>query len=138
MSFNRIQKNKWYSAVLKYLAGVLGSLLYLGVLILIGSFISVNDNDGTYLILFLPSFALGPLIIYGLFSIWKNRKSFTKENFSKFLQRLKSSGGTWLKLSGYLILIFISIILIFVIGGWILSLSATTIIIVLLILILLK
>lgn len=88
---------------------------------------------------------------YALYSIWlylgciflgyiyiKHKKSFTEANLKNILEKIRSIIKGLFKFFWYFLLALIGIVILFMIGGWILSLSAMSIIIILLILILLK
>lgn len=80
------------------------------------------------------------LIILSLgYICYKHKKFFTKDNLKNVFKKTKLTAKKIIKFSLYSTLILIGIGILFLLGGWIISiLSATTIIIILLILILLK
>lgn len=112
---------------------LLGTLLFLGGLWGIMIFMDIKYGEEVARIFVVLYLLLFLLIIL--------RKEFNRENLTKFItfiKKIPDTSLTILKWLGFIILGLLGIILLFLIGGWILSISATTIIIILLVLILFK
>jgi|GEM_PF-4710470 len=129
--------------ILKWLAGIY--VIIFGLIAGIAFFNGFLDND-TFATYFIWTYLLGVVLILLRSDLIKmlNRKYRNEIIASIKLSIITFIGLGWeivikiLKLLIYLGLAVISIGVLFLIGGWIASLSATTIIIILLILILLK
>jgi hypothetical protein len=131
-------KNKFWidlmSVAIGFIKILLISSIYLAILTL--GMLFLNDNFGqSYGAVFIWFYLIGSSIFY---LYHKNKESFTRENLRNLILKTKSFSKSFLIFLGYLILIIIGIIFLFLIGAWIAGLSATTIIIILLIGILLK
>lgn len=126
------KKEKLYSGIIKFVKLFFGTVTYLGGLI--GGMIFF-DNQG-YAAYFIWFYLAGSGLGY---IYYKHKNFFIKDNLKNVFKNTKLTAKKILKFSLYGILIIIGIGILFLLGGWIISiLSATTIIIILLILILLK
>lgn len=111
-----------FFATLLYLAGLIGGMLLL----------DFNEKYANYFIFLY-------LTLTAFLYIWFNyRGRFTKERLLEVCENSKLFGKGLLKLIAYLILGAVVLTLIFLVGGLVASLSATTIIIILLVFIWLK
>lgn len=132
------KKEKLSSGIIKFAKLFFQAVLTIGAIggtgILIGIIIYLNSQYPiTYLI-----WVCLIILVLGFFC-YKHKKFFTKDNLKNVFKNTKLTAKKILKFSLYGILIIIGIGILFLLGGWIISiLSATTIIIILLILILLK
>lgn len=129
-----MKKEFWLGGIIGFLKLLLGTIVYLTILTL--GMLFFNNTFGEYYgLVFICFYLISSSLLY----LYHNNKiSFTKENLRNLILRTESFSKSFLIFLGYLILIIIGIIFLFLIGGWIAGLSVTTIIIVLLIMILLK
>jgi len=121
----------WFAPILTFLALLVGTIVYLSGLIVGMLYFDQYNYGGAFIVIYLT----GSTGIY----LWKTyRGSLTRQNFSELYRKMKQASKDTIKLLLYLILALIVLALLFLVGGWVASLSASTIIIILLILILFK
>jgi hypothetical protein len=129
-----MKKEFWLGGIIGFLKLLIGTIVYL--VILTFGMLFFNDTFGEYYgAIFIWFYLIGSSLLY---LYHKNKDSFTKENLRNLIIKTRSFSKSFLVFLGYLTLIVIGIIFLFLIGAWIAGLSATTIIILLLIIILLK
>jgi hypothetical protein len=129
-----MKKEFWIGGIIGFLKLLLGTIVYIAILTF--GMLFVDNTFGEYYgAVFIWFYLIGSSLLY---LYYNNKDSFTKENLRNLILRTRSLSKSFLIFLGYLILIIIGIIFLFLIGSWIAGLSATTIIIILLIMILFK
>lgn len=128
------KKEFWQGSIVSFFKLFFGTILYFTILI--GGMLWFDNVFGEF---YGGIFIWFFLIISSLGYLYNTNKNyFTKENLRNSILKAKSFSKSFLIFLLYLLLFAVGIIFLFLIGGWIAGLSATSIIIILLVLILLK
>ena len=121
-----------YKKLFNFLKSLLKALLFLSIYIggvaLCLKIFGYDSNAPIYYILVV----LISLLLYVY------REKLTPDNIKKLLSKTSEVFVGTMVIVGYILLSILAIVILFLVGGWIASLSATTIIIILLVMILLK